>query len=112
MGTEFRREYQISLINMPHQIVPPTLTSARLESFNFGATSIGNDSRVTITIADFRDCAGEANDTCTELGSGVLVLGPGDSINTLQLLDIPFDLEITGDDEIDPAVLFEESLAL
>jgi hypothetical protein len=98
-GSRLTRSYVVEVRNLVRRIAPPTASAPRTEGALLVNSSLPADGLIDITVSDIVTSAAGVD---TALGSARLVLSAGAAVEEFRLSDVPFDLEISDDDVIDP----------
>jgi hypothetical protein len=99
-GNLLTRVYVIETSSLARRIAPPTATAPRTEGATLLNSSVPTAGLIDITVTD-TVTSGAGVDTA--LGSARLVLSAGAAVSLFALSGVPFDLEVSDDDVIDPA---------
>ena len=99
-GNTLTRTYIIEIENLPRLIAPPSATAPRTEGALLVNAPVPVDGRISLTLSDRLTSAAGAE---TPLGESRLALSAGSAVSIFELVDVPFDLEVSDDDVIDPA---------
>jgi len=91
------RAFTLEIDGLPRRIAPPSATQPRLEDAKLVDDSLDAGASIRITVADTLQPGN------TALGTTVLELTGGASVDEFALLNVPFDLEVDDDGAIDPA---------
>lgn len=97
-----RRTYTVVLTSWAYTIDAPTATSRRTQHFMHETGTLAAEPQPELAEIDLSDVL-IADDTETALGSSRLILAAGNAVQQFELVDVPFDLEVDDDREIDPS---------
>jgi len=92
-----QRAYTLEIDGLPRRLAPPSATAPRLEDASLAATTLPADASIRITVADTLLPANSL------LGIAQLALSAGATVTDFALRDLPCDLEVDDDEDIDPA---------
>ncbi len=99
-GNTLTRVYVVEIEKLPREIMPPTALAPRTEGATLLNSSVPAGGLIDLTVTDTLTSAAGVE---TALGEARLVLSAGAAVSLFALTDVPFDLEISDDDVIDPA---------
>lgn len=102
--TLVRRRYTVVLDGWPHTLSPPAQTRPRLQHFQASARRLATTPRAERLQISVRDFLVDDANVETLRGESRLSLSPGEWLEDFALLDVPFDLEVGGE-EIPPAAV-------
>lgn len=99
-GNLLTRTYAVEVRNLARRLAPPSALAPRTEGATLVNASVPADGLIDITLTDTLTSAAGVD---TALGSARLVLSAGAAVSLFALSGVPFDLEVSDDDVIDPA---------
>lgn len=97
-----RRSYTLVLDRWAYVLAAPTVDRPRRQQFTRTAEALRTTPLAEAAALTLADVHVADDGTLTVLGDATLNLAAGDDVDLLSLTEVPFDLEVDDDDEIDP----------
>jgi hypothetical protein len=98
--TLVRRRYSVVLDGWPHTLLPPAQTRSRTQHFQAASRRLATTPRAERLQISVRDFLVDDRNVETLQGESRLTLSPGEWLEHFALLDVPFDLEVGGEETL------------